>query len=796
MSKIKKVAVLGSGIMGMGIAGHIASAGVKVVLLDIVPPDLKGDDLKNPALRNKFAATAVQKALKAKQSPLMSKEDAELITIGNFDDDMKLLMDCDLIIEVVVENLKIKQALFKKIKPHYNGTAIISSNTSGIPIKAIAEIMPDTMKANFLGTHFFNPVRFMHLLEIIPTADTSVDVIATISEFCTSVLGKGVVNANDTPNFVGNRIGVAGMIFSMKLMLEMGLSIHETDQIMGPPMGRPKSAMYRTADLVGIDTLIHVAKNTRGLVNKTEADQYFTLPGFIEEMGEKGLLGNKTGGGFYKREGSKFSIINPDTLKYDPKPKEKIKALGMIAFKPTPGERIAATIAMKNQFGDFAWKVFADGCLYAASLIPEIADTIVEIDNAMKWGYNFDMGPFEAWDAVGVEAVIERMKADGMSIPKVIEDMLSSGSISFYREADGKKYFYDFAKGDYVEITPNPDLLIINDVKKKTSNVIESCNTASLLDIGDGVLLVQFHSPMNSLDRDMWEIMRNAVELAEAKGVGVVIGNQDSAMPGAFSAGANISMILEGAKAADWKKLEDEIKFFQETNLLMTYSPVPVVAAPYGLTLGGGAEVAMSCNKIVCHHDLFMGLVEAGVGVVPAGGGCMLLMRHYQNFVPKNAVMNNLQPFAQPVIQMIGMATVSTSAANARELGFVRPWDKIHFHKPTLVGQAKKEVLAMAAAGFTPPRPQNIQVMGDQLRGLANALVHDMKLGGHASEHDALILKKLAHILGGGFVPENSWVSEEDILALEREVFLELCAEQKTQDRLQHMLLSGKPLRN
>jgi len=801
--EIKKVAVLGSGVMGMGIAAHVASAGIDVVLLDIVPPELdKSDEAKgltkeSPAFRNKFPAGALTKALKAKQSPFMEKNDADRVTIGNFDDNLDLLKDCDWIIEVVVENLKIKKALFEKVKDVYNGDAIVSSNTSGIPIKDMAEAMPAEMKKNFLGTHFFNPVRFMHLLEIIPTGETDPDVVSDIAEFCSQVLGKGIVYAKDTPNFVGNRIGVAGMVKSMKLMLELGITINEADQIMGSPMGRPKSAMFRTADLVGIDTLVHIAKNTYDMVDKEEAEAYFTLPSFIEKMVEKGWLGNKTKQGFYKREEKKkFMIVNPETVDYEPKPKGKIDVLGMIAFEADPGKRIAKTIALEDKYGEFAWKAFADSCIYAAGLVPEIADQVIEIDNAMRWGYNFDLGPFEAWDAVGVEESVARMEKDGFTVPQNVKDMLAAGAKSFYKKEGLKLSQWDFQKKEYVVIEIDPDIMVINDLRAEEKRIVEHRNTATTFDIGDGVFLVEFHSPMNSLDNDMWDIMNNAVDRAKKEGVGVVIGNQMPGMPGAFSAGANISVVLQGAKEKQWDAIKQAVKYFQDTNQNMKYSSVPVVAAPYGLTLGGGAEVAMGSNMMVCHHDLFMGMVEVGVGLIPGGGGCMNLMKHYQNFIPQNAKILDLQPLVTPVFQMIATAKVSGSAAEARQIGFLRPWDKIIFNPRKLIGQAKKEVLAMAAAGFTPPKREKIQVMGTQLRGMANAILMNMTVGGYASDYDAFVARKLAHVLGGGDAPENGYVDEEYILELEREVFVELCAEEKTQQRLEHMLLTGRPLRN
>jgi 3-hydroxyacyl-CoA dehydrogenase len=802
---VSKVGVLGSGVMGMGITAHLAGAGLEVVMLDIVPPDLSEEDKKKgitvdaPDFRNRFAAGALAKALKEnpQSGPFLHRDDAELITVGNFEDHADLLKGCDWIIEVVVENLKIKQNVMKMVEKNWNKEAILSTNTSGIPLKEISEKMKPEMKKVFLGTHFFNPVRFMHLLEVIPFKETDRKVVEFIADFCEKRLGKGVVYGKDTPNFVANRIGVAGMIGTINLMLELGMKIDETDQIFGTPLGRPKSALFRTADMVGLDTLVHIAHNTTQYVKPEEARKYFTLPKWIEGMVEKKYLGNKTGSGFYRKLDKRtFKIIDPETLDYVDQSGEKFESLALSGFITDVGERIKSVVNGEGRESQFAKRAIYDQLVYAAERVGEICDSVVEIDNGMKWGFNFDVGPFEAWDALGLKESVAHMEAHGCKVPKKIKDMMGAKVKSFYKEKAGRKYYYDFKKKDYLPIEESDEVVNLVDLKKDARKVIDSRKTASIIDIGDGVYCVEFHSIMNSLDQDMWEMMRKAVDLAAEKGVGVVIGNQAPGMPGAFSAGANIGLILEGARSKQWDVIKGGLKYFQETNTYMTYSPVPVVAAPYGMTLGGGAEVAMSCNKMVCHHDLFMGLVEVGVGVIPGGGGCMLLLRHYQNFVPKNAAMNNLQPFVAPVLQMIGTATVSNSAAHARDLGFVRPGDKIAFNKRHLIGLAKKEVLAMAELGFVPPRPQKYQVMGDQLRGVANAFVQDMVLGGYATEYDAFILRKLAHILGGGYVSENSWVPEDYLLELEREVFVELCAQEKTQARLEHMLKTGKPLRN
>jgi len=800
--EIKCAAVLGAGVMGAQIAAHLASAGIKVCLLDIVPPELTEEDKKkglteqSPEFRNKFALKGLEGQLKARQSGFMTKEDAQRVKVGNFEDNLEWLKECDWIIEVVVENLKIKQDLFKKVKKYWNKQAIISTNTSGIRIREIAEVMPAEMQTHFLGTHFFNPVRFMHLLEIIPHPKTKKEIVEFMCWFCERELGKGVVIAKDTPNFIANRIGVGGMIYAVRAMLELGLKIEEVDMVMGPPMGRPKSALFRTADMVGLDTLVHIAHNTAPLVKSKEAEEFFTLPEFIEKMVEKGLLGNKAGKGFYQRiEKKKFLVIDPESLEYREQAPEKSDALAMVQFESDPAKRLKAVVNLPDKYGQFAWKVFTGLSIYSAEKVGEIAKTIVDIDNAMKWGFNFDLGPFESWDAVGLKESVARMKKEGYKVPKKIEEMLKNKKYSFYKKKAGKTYYYDFKKKDYVPIPENPNIIVLKDLKE-AKKVVDTCPTASIIDLGDGVYCVEFHSVMNALDEDMMKMMNKAVDLAEENGVGVVIGNQTNAIPGAFSAGANINVVLQGAREGRFDEIERAVKYFQETNLRLYYSKVPVVSAPYGMTLGGGAEVAMSCNKMVAAADLFMGLVEVGVGLIPGGGGTMLLLRHYQNFIPKVVKLTDLQPFVQTLFENIAMARTSNSAKEARDMGFLRPWDKIIFNRDHLIAEAKREVLAMWQAGYKPPEKRKIQVMGDNLRGMINVFVYNMRQGNYITDYECHIAKRLAWVLGGGDAPENAFLDEEEILALERQVFVELCGEKKTQERLEHMLLTGRPLRN
>jgi 3-hydroxyacyl-CoA dehydrogenase len=554
--------------------------------------------------------------------------------------------------------------------------------------------------------------------------------------------------------------------------------------------------MFRTADLVGLDTLVHIARNTAPLVKPDEADLYFTLPAFIEKMVEKKLLGNKTDAGFYKRlDKKKFQVIDPKTAEYRDQAGEKFEALGLIAFEPDPGKRIKALLKSGGRAGEFAWKVFAGTSVYAAERIPEIADTVVEIDNAMRWGFNFDLGPFEAWDAVGLKESIARMKLEGIKVPKKIDDMLKAKKTSFYKNVKGKVSYYDFKKKDYVPVPPNPNLLLLKS-QKDQNKVVATCPTATLLDLGDGVFGVEFHSTMNALDEAMMKMMNTGVDKAEAEGAGLVIGNQTNALPGAFSAGANINVVLQGAKAGQFGEIERVVKYFQDTNQRLKYSSVPVVSTPHGLTLGGGAEVCMGSNQMIAAADLYMGMVEVGVGLIPGGGGCMNLLKQHQNFIPKQVVMDNLQPLVVPVFEMIAMAKTSNSAQEAREMGLLRPCDRIIFNRDHQLAAAKRAVLGMHLAGFKPPERAKIQVMGDSLRGAVDVVLYNMRQGNYASDYDVFIAKKLAWVLCGGDAREGTFVDEEELLVLEREVFVALCHEEKTQKRLEHMLMTGKPLRN
>ena len=798
--KIRSAAVIGSGVMGGGIAALLAGAGVKALLLDIVPFDLKDDEKNDPAARNRIAKAGLDTVLMSMPSLLMQKKDVDLISIGNLEDDFDKLADCDWIVEVVVENLKIKQDLFKRIEPVRKKGSIVSSNTSGIPLKAMSKGLSSEFRQHFLGTHFFNPVRYMKLLEIIAGEETLPEIVEFMADYGERILGKGIVWAKDTPNFVGNRIGVQGMVKAMQLMLEEGLTIPEVDALFGPVMGRPKTAMFKTSDLVGLDTMGHVAKNTYDLVKDDEARESFVIPEFVDKMIEKNLLGKKTQSGFYKTdltpEWKKIrKVINPDTFEYAEYEPPDFPCLAKAKKAGTLPEKMKAILYGEDKGAKFAWKAVADNLIYAANRIPEISDTIVDIDNAMKWGFNFEMGPFEAWDAIGVKESVEKMEKEGLKVPQIVTGMLESGSTSFYKSESGKVFFYDFKSNDYRELVVSKNIISLKALRG-ADKVVKTCTSASLIDIGDGVFCCEFHTKMNALNGEIVDFIGDTLDYIDENGIGLVIGNQAGGMPGAFSAGADLVFVLGLAKEKKYSEIESLVEKGQSGAQRGRYAPFPVVAAPYGMTLGGGCEVCLGADRIVAHAELYMGFVEVGVGLIPAGGGCLNLWKKFIGTIPEAVTDVDLAKFFIPVFMAIAMAKVSMSAAEARANGFLSPKDRIVFNRDYLIGEAKKEVLKMVDEGYAPPVKRKIKVFGESAQGMINAEIFNMVSAKFVSEHDALLAKRIAYVLSGGEVRANSEVDEEVILKLEREAFIDFIKEEKTIARIEHMLKTGKPLRN
>ena len=798
--KIKQAAVIGSGIMGGGIAALLAGAGIKTLLLDIVPFDLKDEEKDDPAARNRIVKAGLDTVLMSSPSLLMQKKDVDRITIGNLEDDFDKIADCDWIVEVVVENLKIKQDLFKRIETVRKAGTIVSSNTSGLPLKAMSEGLSQDFKQHFLGTHFFNPVRYMHLLEIIAGEETLPEVLEFIADFGERILGKGIVWAKDTPNFVGNRIGVQGIVKAMQLMLEDGLTIPEMDALFGTAMGRPKTAMFKTSDIVGLDTLGHVARNTFELVVDDEQRDSFVLPEFIEKMIEKKLLGTKTGGGFYKTELTPEwkkirKVIDPQTLEYAEYDPADFECLVNAQKAKTLPDKIKAILYGDDKGAKIAWKAVANNLIYATNRISEISDTIVEIDNAMKWGFNFEMGPFETWDAIGLEASVEKMENEGFAVPEKVKQMLSAGNTSFYKTENGKAFAYDFVAENYKEVVVSENIVSLKALKG-ADKVVKTCASASLVDLDDGVFCLEFLTKMNTLNKEILEFIFEVLDYVNANGLGLVIGNQAGGMPGAFSAGADLMEMAGAMKEKRYSDIAAIIDQLHQGIQGFRYSTFPVVAAPYGITLGGGCEICLAADKIVAHAELYMGLVEIGVGLLPAGGGCLNLWKKFLNTIPEAVTDIDLAKFFVPVFMSIAMAKVSMSAAEARANGFLGPKDRIVFNRDYLIGEAKKEVLAMVDGGYAPPVKRPIKVLGQAAQGMINTEIFNLLSGKFITEYDAFLAKRIAYVISGGDVRDNSEVEEDVIIKLEKEAFIDFLKEEKTLARIEHMLKTGKPLRN
>jgi 3-hydroxyacyl-CoA dehydrogenase len=798
--KIRSAAVIGSGVMGGGIAALLASAGIQTLMLDILPPDLNDKQKNDPVARNKIVKAGLDAVVMSSPALMMQAKDIDHITIGNLADDFDKIAECDWVVEVVVENLKIKQDLLKRLEPLRKKDAIVSTNTSGIPLQAMSKGLSKAFKQHFLGTHFFNPVRYMKLLEIIAAEDTLPDILDFMADFGERILGKGIVWAKDTPNFVGNRIGVQGIVLAMQLMLEDGLTIPDVDAVFGPLMGRPKTAMFKTADIVGLDTLGHVASNTYALIENDESRENFVLPEFASKMIEQNLLGKKTQSGFYKTELTPEwekirKVINPMTLEYDAYDPPDYPCLQAAKKAKTLPEKMKAIVYGKDKAARFAWKVIAHNLIYAANRIPEISDTVVEIDNAMKWGFNFEKGPFETWDAIDLPESVSKMQADGFGVPEKITRMLDSGHTSFYKAENGKTYFYDFAAGSYREQVVSENIVSLRALKG-VDKVVKSCDSATLVDLEDGVYCLEFNTKMNTINTEIIDFLWQTLDYVDVEGVGLVIGNQAGGLPGAFSAGADLTMVLEAAKNKRYSDIETMLERLQTGLQRARYAFFPVVAAPFGLTLAGGCEFCLAADRIVAHAELYMGLVEIGVGLLPAGCGCLNLWKNFVTAIPGAVTEVDLSKLFIPTFMTIATAKVSTSAAEAKTNGFLRPSDRIVFNRDFLIGEAKKEVLKMVDAGYAPEAKRKIKVAGESAPAMANAELFNMVNAKFVSEYDAFLARKIAYVISGGDVRADSEVDEDVILKLERQTFVELLEEEKTLARIEHILSTGKPLRN
>lgn len=795
---IKRAAVLGSGVMGSSIAAHLANVGISTIMLDIVPKELtdkekkKGNTLEDKVVRNRMAAEGKKSLLKQSPSPLTTKKNLNLIDVGNMEDDMEKLNEVDWIIEVVVENLDVKKAVFNSVEKHRKEGSIISSNTSGISIEDMSEDCSEDFRKHFLGTHFFNPPRYLKLLEVIPTKQTDKDVLNFMKKFGEDVLGKGVVEAKDTPNFIGNRIGTYGLLVTVQEMLKAGLSIGEVDSVTGPMIGRPKSATFRTLDVVGLDTFIHVAKNVYDQVEGDEKES-FGVPNFMTRMHEKGWFGAKSGQGFYlkKKEKGKSVIyeLDPETLEYSDRKKLKTKATEMTKQLKGSRQKMKALVNAKgDQAGDFVWSVLKPVLLYSGDMLGVISDDITAIDDAMRWGYGWELGPFEIWDVIGVKESVERMREEGEIIPEWVTKLIDSGHESFYKQEDGYDYVYN--NGEYEQLTVNEKEINLKKIKE-TQGVIKKNAGASLIDLGDGVALLEFHSKGNALGLDTIQMMKFAIEEVDKNYKGLVIGNQGKN----FSVGANLALMLMEAQDDNFFELDMVVRQFQEMAMNIKYSNKPVVSAPFNMSVGGGAEVSLPAAAIQASSETNIGLVEFGVGLIPGGGGTKELYLKMLRNMP-DGINFDLTAVANSVFEKIALAEVSMSAAEAIENGFLNKHDGISINLDHQLHDAKQKVLSLAKAGYQAPQREKIPVPGDA--GYAAMLfgAKSLRDGGYASDHDVKIAEKLAYVLSGGRIKEGTLIDEQVMLDLEREAFLSLIAEPLTQQRMQHMLLKGKPLRN
>jgi len=798
--RIKSVAVIGSGIMGSGIACHFANIGVEVLLLDIIPRELndkekaKGLTLEDKVVRNRLVNDSLKTALKSKPSPIYHQKFAGRISTGNLEDDIAKVSEVDWIIEVVVERLDIKKMVFENLEKYRKPGTLITSNTSGIPINFMSEGRSDDFQKHFCGTHFFNPARYLKLFEIIPGPKTDPAVLEFLNGYGEQFLGKTSVVAKDTPAFIGNRIGIFSIMSLFHMVKELGMTIEEVDKLSGPVIGRPKSATFRTVDVVGLDTLVHVANGIAENCPDDERHELFKLPDFINHMMENKWLGSKTGQGFYKKtkgEGGKREILSLDldTLEYRAKKRASFATLEMTKTIDNVVDRFKVLVAGKDKAGEFYRKTLSALFSYVSNRIPEITDDLYKIDDAMKAGFGWEHGPFQIWDAIGVEKGIEIMKTEGLEPAAWVNDMLAAGNSSFYTVKDGATFAYDIPKKSQEKV-PGQDAFIILDNIRKTNEVFKNSGVV-VEDLGDGILNVEFQSKMNTIGGDVLAGLNKAIDMAEKDYQGLVVGNQGAN----FSVGANIGMIFMMAVEQEYDELNMAIKYFQDSMMRMRYSSIPTIAAPHGMTLGGGCELTMHADRAVVAAETYMGLVEFGVGVIPGGGGSKeMALRAADTFKKNDVELNVLQEY----FLTVGMAKVSTSAYEAFDLGVLQKGrDTIVVNKDRQIATAKKHALLLAESGYTqPPKRKDVKVLGKQALGMFLVGTDSMEASHYISEHDKKIANKLAYVMAGGDLSEPTMVSEQYLLDIEREAFLSLCTERKTLERIEHMLKKGKPLRN
>ncbi|MGD9158871.1 MAG: 3-hydroxyacyl-CoA dehydrogenase NAD-binding domain-containing protein [Desulfobacteraceae bacterium] len=802
--KIKKAGVIGAGVMGANISAQLTNVGIDTILLDIVPPVTGNDTDRNDVkFRNSFAIKGVERAKKSSPASFYLAENAELITVGNLEDDISLLKDVDIVIEAIIEDLSLKKELFKKIEKKLRPDTIVTSNTSGISVADMCEGLSQNFREHFAVTHFFNPPRYMKLLEIVKGPDTLPEVIDTITENFEHIIGKRIVFAKDTPNFIANRIAVFTTFNNIRIMTELGLTVEAVDELTGAVVGFPKSATFRTNDIVGLDTLVHVAGNVVKNAPDDEKRNIFIPPDMIKTMMENGFLGDKSGQGFYKKErdgkGNRV-ILSLDLNKMEYREREPINfdSLHVAVKNHDLTGRIKGLYYAEDNAGSFTFRTRSDEFIYAANRIPEIADDILNIDNALKWGFNREMGPFEMWDAIGLERSVSSMEKAGYEIPLWINKMLKKGFKSFYTYENGIRYYYDPESEAYIEEILDPDIIRLPSLKERQKKIAGN-RDASLVDIGDGVACLEFHSKMNTFGEGIIDIINESVDIISRGFEGMVIANHAEN----FSTGANLHLIIRAAEASEWDKIDYMVKVLQDTLMRLKYMDKPVVAAPAGMTLGGGCEICLAADRVRYAAETYIGFVEAGVGLIPAGGGTKeLLIRNTEQLfeVPAGGIYQKqieMQPFITKAFETIALAKISTSGPEAGTLGYLRKTDRMTVNRDFLLSDAKKTVIAMNMEGYKAPMPlNNIRVPGRDTLAVLKLAIWTMHEQGYATDYDVTVAEKTAHVLCGGELFADTKVSEQYLLDLEREVFLSLCGNKKTRERMQHMIMTGKVLRN
>ena len=799
---IQKTVVLGAGTMGARIAAHFANAGLPCLLLDIVPKNAAAGD------RNRIVLAGLEAAKKSRPATFFTPALASKVSVGNFEDDLPRIADADWIVEVVAENLEIKRGLLAKVAQFRKPGSIVTTNTSGLPVHLIAEGLPEEFRQHWAGTHFFNPPRYMKLVEVIPGPKTSPEVIATLSDVCDRQLGKGVVIAKDTPNFIANRIGTFSILNALRLMGSLGMTVEEVDACTGPAVGWPKSATFRTADIVGIDVLVHVVRNIYETAPHDESREAYKVPALVEKMARRGWLGDKTGQGFYKRvkgEGEKTILtLDVNTMEYRPRQKVRFASIETGKAIEDTRERLRTLLAplFEGQKTDkaqqFIWGGLSEMCLYAGRRMPEISENVVDVDRAMRWGFAWELGPFEIVDAIGLPILAEQIRKEGRALPPIFERALATSRKSFYESEKGVTKVFDLATGATKKVEEPTGILILKTLRE-AGREVERNPGASLIDLGDGVVCCEFHSKMNAIGSDLIAMIHKGLKRLETDFEALVIANQ---APN-FSVGANLMLVLVGAQEQEWDELHMAVKQFQNVNLAIKYAPKPVVAAPQGMALGGGCEISLHSARIHAAAEAYIGLVEAGVGLIPGGGGTKeMLIRANENAASGDDL--DLFHALKPVFESIATAKVGTSAEECRDLGYLRRNDTVSMNRDHLVADAKQTALALARGGWKPGasswqegvQTTQIKVLGESFLAAAKMAIHLMVRGGYASDYDAHVARKLANILAGGALSAPQFVSEQYVLDLEREAFVSLCGEKKTQERIAHTLKTGKPLRN